>query len=149
MSLGSKHWLYKGLCSRLHTHGVAETERFCMATYPASGWPRPFWPLRPVSPISKQGSRLCKGKISNSRRFRSWLGFQFAWDWEPIKYILATHSGFSRRSWAKTREVGNCLWSAFESDYAPGSLGPVMMSWDWKLYIESLAKYELNYNDRW
>ena len=61
---------------------MAQTERFCTATFPASGWPRPFWPLRPVSPISKQGSRLCKGKISNSRRFRSWLGFQFAWDWE-------------------------------------------------------------------
>ena len=70
--------LYQGLCLRLPSLAVAQMERSHMETYPASGKWRLSSPLRLAFPTSKQGSKLLQGKISNSHRFRSWLGFLIA-----------------------------------------------------------------------
>ena len=121
--------LYQGLCLRLRSHGVAQMERWHMETYPANGKSRLSSPLRLAFPTSKQESRLLQGKISNSHRFRSLLGFLIAW--EGLSCLSTAcwpaHSGFNWRSWAQIGEVGNCLRPTSKSYHAPGSLAPEMI----------------------
>ena len=72
---------HQGLCLRLPSLAVAQMVRSHTETYPANGKWRLSSPLRLAFPTSKQGSKLLQGKISNSHRFRSWIGFLIAWDW--------------------------------------------------------------------